>query len=74
MMNEKRYDTLMQPYVDAAFSQIDWPDSFSGRLLIATKAYRRCVAQVYKGTGHSNPRRVGPDMLALIHQYVAPLA
>ena len=73
MMTEKKYDELIQPYVDAAFSQIDWPNSFAGRLLLATKTYRQCAEQLESETGHSNPRRIGPDMLALIHQYVEPL-
>ena len=74
MMTEKKYDELIQPYVDAAFSQIEWPNSFTGRLLLATKTYRRCAEQLESETGHSNPRRIGPDMLDLIHQYVPPLA
>ncbi len=72
MMAEKKYDELIQPLVDAAFSKIEWPNSFTGRLLLATKTYRQCAARLEAETGCSNPRRVGPDMLDLIHQYVAP--
>lgn len=73
MMSEKKYDELIQPYVNSAFAKIEWPDSFSGRLLIATKAYRKCVEQLEAETGQANPHRVGPDILDLVHQYVAPL-
>ena len=73
MMAEKKYDELIQPYVDAAFSKIEWPSSFTGRLLLATKTYRQCTEQFEADTGHANPRRIGPDMLDLIHQYVEPL-
>ena len=70
MMTEKKYDALIQPYVDEAFSQIEWPNSFTGRLLVATKAYRRCVVQLEADTGQSNPRRLGPDMVGLIDQHL----
>jgi hypothetical protein len=73
MMTEQKYDELIQPYVDAAFSKIEWPSSFTGRLLLATKTYRQCAEQLESETGHHNPRRIGPDMLDLIHQYVEPL-
>ena len=73
-MTEDRYDDMIQPYIDEAFSRVDWPNSFAGRLLLASKTYRECVGQLEAETGHANPRRVGPDMLRLIHQYVEPLS
>ena len=73
MIAEARYDEIIQPYVDAAFSGLDWPDSFSGRLLLATKTYRKCIRRLEADTGHTNPRRIGPDMLKLIHNYAEPL-
>ncbi len=72
-MNEDHYDNMIQPYVDESFSRVDWPDSFTGRLLLATKTYRECVGRLEAETGHTNPRRVGPDMLKLIHNYAVPL-
>ena len=74
MIAEARYDEIMQPYVDAAFSGLDWPDSFSGRLLLGVKTYHQCVAQCERETGHANPRDGAPDMFKLIHQYVVPLS
>lgn len=74
MIAEDRYDEIMQPYVDAAFSGLDWPDSFSGRLLLGVKTYRQCVARCEQDTGHANPRDGVPDILKLIHQRVEPLS
>lgn len=74
MIAEARYDEIMQPYVDAAFNSLDWPDSFSGRLLLGVKTYRQCVAQCERDTGHANPRDGVPDILKLIHQHVEPLS
>ena len=73
LASEHRYDEIMLPYVDAAFSKIDWPHSLSGRLLLGVKAYQACVAVCERETGYANPRRGCPDILALIHQHVAPL-
>lgn len=72
-ITEDRYDALMEPYVDAAFAKIEWPNSFAGRLLLAAKAYRQCVQQLEADTGYSNPRRVGPNILPLLHKHVDPL-
>ncbi len=74
MTAEARYDEIMTPYVDTAFSKIDWPDSFTGRILLAVKTYRECVAQCERETGYANPRRGCPDILELIHQHVPPLS
>lgn len=74
MIAEARYDEIMQPYVDAAFSSLDWPPSFSGRLLLGVKTYHQCVAKCERDTGHANPRDGVPDILKLIHQYVEPLS
>ena len=74
MIAEARYDEIMQPYVDAAFSGLDWPESFSGRLLLGVKTYRQCAVQCEQDTGHANPREGVPDILKLIHQYVEPLS
>ncbi len=73
MIAEARYDEIMQPYVDAAFSGLDWPESLSARLLLGVKTYRKCAVQCERDTGHANPRDGVPDILKLIHQYVAPL-
>ena len=73
LASEHRYDEIMSPYLDAAFSKIDWPHSFIGRLLLGVKAYEECVAVCERETGIANPRRGCPDILALIHQHVAPL-
>ena len=70
MIAEARYDEIMQPYVDTAFSSLDWPESFSGRLLLGVKTYNQCVAQCERDTGHANPRDGVPDILKLIHQYI----
>ncbi len=74
MIAEARYDEIMQPYVDAAFSSLDWPDSLSGRLLLGVKTYRQFAVQCEQDTGHANPRDGVPDILKLIHQYVEPLS
>lgn len=74
MIAEARYDEIIQPYVDVAFSGLDWPDSFSGRLLLGVKTYHQCAAQCERETGHPNPREGVPDILKLIHQYVEPLS
>ncbi|MEM9432837.1 MAG: hypothetical protein AAGA12_02855 [Pseudomonadota bacterium] len=74
MIAEARYDEIMQPYVDEAFSSLVWPDSFSGRLLLGVKTYNLCVARCERDTGHANPREGVPDILKLIHQYVEPLS
>ena len=73
MVTEQRYDEIIQPYVDAAFSKVDWPNSFSGRLLLGVKTYHQCAARCEQQTGHANPRNGVPDILSLIHQHVAPL-
>ena len=73
MIAEDRYDAIMQPYVNVAFSNVDWPDSFSGRILLGVKTYHQCAAQCERDTGHVNPRVGTPDILKLIQQYVKPL-
>ena len=72
-MTENRFDALMEPYIDAMFSQINWPDSFTGRLLLAVKKYRECSTQCEIDTGHTNPRTRPPDMLKFIERYADPL-
>ena len=74
MNAEARYDEIIQPYIDVAFRNLDWPDSFSGRLLLGVKTYHQCAAQCERDTSHANPREGVPDILKLIHQYVAPLS
>lgn len=74
MMAEKKYDELIQPYVDAAFRKIVWPDSPTGRILLAVKTYRACAAQCERETGYANPRHSTPDIFKLMDQFVAPLA
>jgi hypothetical protein len=73
MIAEARYDEIMEPYVDSAFKKIDWPDSFTGRILLGVRTYRDCAAQCERETGYANPRDGAPDILKLIHQHVAPL-
>lgn len=72
-MTEDRFDALMEPYIDAVFSQINWPDSFTGRLLLAVKKYRECSTQCEIDTGHANPHTHPPDMLKFIERYADPL-
>lgn len=74
MIAESRYDEIMKPYVDAAFRKIDWPDSPTGRILLAVKTYRACAAQCERETGYANPRHSTPDIFKLMDQFVAPLA
>lgn len=73
MLAEARYDEIMQPYVDEAFSSLEWPDSVSGRLLLGVKTYHKCVAQCERDTGHTNPRHSVPDMAKLIQQHATLL-
>ena len=70
MIAEARYDEIMKPYVDAAFRKIDWPDSPTGRILLAVKTYRACAAQCERETGYANPRDGVPDIFKLIDQYL----
>ena len=74
MIAEARYDEIMKPYVDAAFRKIDWPDSPTGRILLAVKTYCACAAQCERETGYANPRHSTPDIFKLMDQFVAPLA
>ena len=71
-ITEDRYDALMEPYVDEAFSAIDWPSSLTARILMATKIYNACAKQLEADTGYANPRRVGPNIIKLIDRYREP--
>lgn len=72
-LTEDRYDMLLQPYIDAAFSKIEWPNSYTGRILLGAKVYKECTAQCEADTGIANPHKRYPDIVKIINCYAEPL-
>lgn len=72
-LSEDRYDMLLQPYIDAAFSKIEWPNSHTGRILLGAKAYKECTAQCEADTGIANPHKRYLDIVKIINCYAEPL-
>lgn len=65
-----QYEELLEPYLVEAFSGIDWPDSLTGRILIAVRLHKRCVDQVHIDHGVDDPRDRQPDIVAIINRLV----
>ena len=66
----KQYEELLEPYLVEAFASVDWPDSFTGRLLIAVRLHKRCVDRLEIDRGIADPRDGQPDMIAMINRLV----
>lgn len=64
------YEDLLEPYLVKAFADIAWPDSFTGRILIAVRLHKRCVDQVHMDHGIVDPRDRRPDMVVMINRLV----
>jgi hypothetical protein len=64
------YEGLLEPYLIDAFADIAWPDSLTGRILIAVRLYKRCVDQVHIDHGVVDPRDRQPDIIAVINRLV----
>jgi hypothetical protein len=64
------YETLLKPYLVKAFADIAWPDSFTGRILIAVRLHKQCVDQVHMDHGIVDPSDRRPDMVAMINRLV----
>lgn len=70
LMEIAEYEELLEPYLIQAFADIAWPDSFTGRILIAVRLHKRCVDQVEINHGVVDPRNRRPDITALINRLV----
>ena len=64
------YEELLEPYLVKAFADIAWPDSLTGRILIAVRLHKRCVDQVRIDRGAADPRDRRPDMIVMINRLV----
>ena len=72
-MEVAKYEDLLEPYLVDAFADISWPDSLTGRILIAVRLYKRCVDQVHIDHGVTDPRDRQPDIIAVINRLVPQL-
>jgi hypothetical protein len=69
-MEIREYENLLETYLVEAFAGVDWPDSFTGRLLIAVRLHKRCADQLEIDYGIADPRDRRPDMVAMINRLV----
>lgn len=69
-MEVAEYEDLLEPYLVDAFADISWPDSLTGRILIAIRLYKRCVDQVHIDHGVADPRNRQPDIISVINRLV----
>ena len=67
-MEIAEYEDLLEPYLVDAFANIAWPDSLTGRILIAVRLYKRCVDQVHIDHGVVDPRDRQPNIIAVINR------
>ena len=65
------YEDLLEPYLVKAFADIAWPNSFTGRILIAVRLHKQCVDQVHMDHGVADPRDRRPDIVAMINRLVS---
>ncbi|MCG7493307.1 hypothetical protein [Thalassobius sp. Cn5-15] len=72
-MEVAEYEDLLEQYLVDAFADIAWPDSLTGRILIAVRLYKRCVDQVHIDHGVADPRDRQPDIIAVINRLVPQL-
>lgn len=72
-MEIAEYEDLLEPYLVDAFADIAWPDSLTGRILIAVRLYKKCVDQVHIDHGAVDPRDRQPDIIAVINRLVPQL-
>ena len=70
IMKVAEYENLLKSYLVEAFADIAWPDSLTGRLLIAVRLYKRCVDNVHIDYGVIDPRDHQPDVVAVINRLV----
>ena len=69
-MEIAEYEDLLESYLVKAFADIAWPDSLTGRILIAVRLYKRCVDQLHIDHGVVDPRDKRPDIVAIIDRLV----
>jgi len=69
-MEIAEYEDLLEPYLVKAFADIAWPDSFTGRILIAVRLHKRCVDQLEIDHAVVDPRDHQPDMVVIINRLV----
>ena len=70
VMEIAEYEKLLEPYLINAFADIAWPDSLTGRILIAVRLHKRCVDQLHIDHGVVDPRNKRPDIIATINRLV----
>lgn len=70
VMEITEYEELLEPYLIKAFADIAWPDSLTGRILIAVRLHKRCVDQLHIDHGVVDPRDRGPEIIAMINRLV----
>ena len=64
------YEDLLETYLVKAFADIAWPDSLTGRILIAVRLHKRSVDQIEIEHGVVDPRNKRPDIIAIINRLV----
>ena len=73
LMEEARYNRLLEPVLVELFDAVDWPTGFTARLLLAVKLHKQAVQQVYNDHGVDDPRTTNPDMLKIIDRLAPPV-
>jgi len=65
LLEAKKYEEHLKPYLDHAFSTIEGHPGIAGRILQTVRAYRAAKAALWADTGLQDPRGQEPDFAAL---------